>query len=96
MNRNATIADFIDAKTKTSSKERALNPNSEPSGRRIRKIVISTNIAETSLTIKDVVYVIDSGKMRERQFDPARGISAIVETWISKVPRLQSSIEQQS
>lgn len=54
-------------------------------GRHIRKIVIATNIAETSLTIGDVVYVIDSGKVRERQFDAARGISALTEEWISQV-----------
>lgn len=53
--------------------------------RRIRKVVISTNIAETSLTISDVVYVVDSGKLRERQFDASKGISALVEGWISQV-----------
>ncbi len=49
----------------------------------VRKVVIATNIAETSLTIEDVVYVVDSGKLKERRHDAARSMSLLVEDWVS-------------
>jgi ATP-dependent RNA helicase DHX36 len=49
-----------------------------------RKIILSTNIAETSITIPDVKYVVDAGKMREKQYEQARRITQLVCTWISK------------
>lgn len=45
----------------------------DPPPKYTRKIVLATNIAETSVTIPDVVYVIDAGKLRERQYDPHKG-----------------------
>ena len=35
----------------------------------VQKIVVGTNIAETSITIEDVVYVIDAGRVKENQYD---------------------------
>ena len=49
-----------------------------------RKIILSTNVAETSITIPDVQHVIDSGKLRENRYDQIRGISKLSCTWISK------------
>lgn len=49
-----------------------------------RKIILATNIAETSLTIDDVVYVIDSGKAKEKTYDSYSGVGALQTQWISK------------
>ncbi|XP_010414784.1 PREDICTED: DExH-box ATP-dependent RNA helicase DExH4, chloroplastic isoform X2 [Camelina sativa] len=50
----------------------------------IRKVIVATNIAETSLTVEDVVYVIDSGKHKEKRYNPQKKLSRMVEDWISK------------
>ncbi|KAJ3010346.1 ATPdependent RNA helicase [Thoreauomyces humboldtii] len=45
------------------------------------KIVIATNVAETSITVDDVVFVVDSGRMKETRYDPAKGMSSL-EEWV--------------
>jgi Helicase conserved C-terminal domain len=50
----------------------------------VRKVVVATNIAETSLTIEDVVYVVDSGKLKERRYSAARGLSMLVLDHVSQ------------
>ncbi|CAG7847697.1 ATP-dependent RNA helicase Dhx29; AltName: Full=DEAH box protein 29 [Serendipita indica DSM 11827] len=50
----------------------------------IRKIVISSNISETGVTIPDITAVIDSGKHRQMMFDEKRQLSRLVETFIAK------------
>ncbi|KAL2612119.1 hypothetical protein R1flu_023811 [Riccia fluitans] len=44
---------------------------------RRRKIVFATNFAETSLTIPDVRYVVDSGVAKESTFDPKKGMNVL-------------------
>ena len=55
----------------------------------VRKVVLATNIAETSITIDDVVYCVDSGKHRERRHDAARGMGLLVEDFVSRASALQ-------
>ncbi|HWZ96003.1 MAG TPA: ATP-dependent helicase HrpB [Opitutaceae bacterium] len=43
-----------------------------------RKIIVSTNVAETSLTIDGVTAVIDSGLARVARYDPHRGINTLL------------------
>ncbi|CDY10215.1 BnaC05g04580D [Brassica napus] len=49
-----------------------------------RKIVLATNIAESAVTIDDVVYVIDSGRMKEKSYDPYNDVSTLESSWVSK------------
>lgn len=44
----------------------------------IRKIILSTNIAETSVTIDDVVYVVDTGISKEKTYDSKKGRKKII------------------
>ena len=46
--------------------------------RTLRKIVLATSIAETSLTIEDVLVVVDAGRARRARFDPASGMARLV------------------
>ncbi|KAI0200636.1 P-loop containing nucleoside triphosphate hydrolase protein [Astrocystis sublimbata] len=55
----------------------------------MRKVVLSTNIAEASVTIEGIVYVIDSGFVKLRAFDPKTGIESLTVTPISKASAAQ-------
>ncbi|CAL5358288.1 unnamed protein product [Camellia sinensis] len=56
-----------------------------------RKVIFATNLAETSLTIPGVKYVIDSGMVKERWFDSSSGMNVLRVSWIS-----QSSANQRA
>lgn len=49
-----------------------------------RLCVVSTNVAETSLTIPNVKYVIDSGKTKVKLYDKVTGVTSFVVHWTSK------------
>ncbi|ESQ34073.1 hypothetical protein EUTSA_v10006961mg [Eutrema salsugineum] len=50
-----------------------------------RRFIVATNIAETSLTVDGVVYVIDSGYVKQRQYNPSSGMYSLDVIQISKV-----------
>jgi ATP-dependent RNA helicase DHX36 len=55
----------------------------------VRKIVLATNIAETSITINDVAFVIDCGKAKETSYDALNNTPCLLPSWISKVSAQQ-------
>ncbi|KAG5953444.1 hypothetical protein E4U57_005426 [Claviceps arundinis] len=63
----------------------------EPTPNGARKVVLATNIAETSLTIDGIVYVIDPGYVKENIYNPATGMSNLV-----VVPCSRASANQRS
>jgi ATP-dependent helicase HrpB len=56
----------------------------QPDARGRRKVIVATNIAETSLTIEGVRIVVDSGLERRQRFDPATGMSRLETLRISR------------
>ena len=50
----------------------------------VRKIVLATNIAETSITINDIVHVVDSGTHKEERYDLKTKVSCLETVWVSK------------
>ena len=55
----------------------------------LRKIVLATAIAETSLTIQDVRVVVDGGLARRARYDPAKGLQRLVTERVSKAEATQ-------
>lgn len=63
----------------------------EPFSPKVRKVVVATNIAEASVTINGIVYVVDSGFVKLNFFNPKTSTDALV-----VVPASQSSAEQRA
>ncbi|KAI9373677.1 P-loop containing nucleoside triphosphate hydrolase protein [Aspergillus egyptiacus] len=55
---------------------------SPPKGK--RKVIAATNVAETSITIEDIVAVIDTGRVKETSYDPKDNMVRLEEVWASQ------------
>ncbi|KAI0367924.1 pre-mRNA-splicing factor ATP-dependent RNA helicase PRP43 [Pilatotrama ljubarskyi] len=64
-------------------------PPRVPGGPPGRKVVVSTNIAETSLTIDGIVYVVDPGFSKQKVYNPRLRVESLLVSPISKVSAQQ-------
>ncbi|RKP13101.1 P-loop containing nucleoside triphosphate hydrolase protein, partial [Piptocephalis cylindrospora] len=60
-----------------------------PEGARL--CVVATNVAETSLTIPGITYVVDAGRVKEREYDTRSGVQTFSVRWTSKASADQRS-----
>jgi ATP-dependent RNA helicase DDX35 len=61
----------------------------EPAANNTRKVILSTNIAEASVTIDGIVYVIDTGFVKLRAYNPSSGIETLTPVPISRASAIQ-------
>ncbi|KAK7729056.1 hypothetical protein SLS57_002288 [Botryosphaeria dothidea] len=61
----------------------------EPTPENTRKVIVATNIAEASVTIDGIVYVIDCGFVKLRAYNPNTGIETLTATPVSKASATQ-------
>uniref|UniRef100_A0A182SEH4 Helicase C-terminal domain-containing protein n=1 Tax=Anopheles maculatus TaxID=74869 RepID=A0A182SEH4_9DIPT len=71
--------------SKLPSKDQTIVFDRPPDG--VRKIILSTNIAETSITINDIVYVINAGRHKLNMYE--NGVSVLRDEWISTSNEIQ-------
>ncbi|CAI5478313.1 unnamed protein product [Closterium sp. Yama58-4] len=62
--------------------EQKLIFNPPPPG--VTKVILATNMAETSITINDVALVIDTGKAKETSYDAVNNVPCLLPQWVSK------------
>ncbi|KAF3434352.1 hypothetical protein FNV43_RR25455 [Rhamnella rubrinervis] len=55
----------------------------------VRKVVLATNMAEASITINDVVFVVDCGKAKETTYDALNNTPCLLPSWISQASARQ-------
>ncbi|KAF9919235.1 DEAH-box ATP-dependent RNA helicase prp22 [Linnemannia zychae] len=60
-----------------------------PTPRNMRKVIFSTNIAQTSVTIPNIRFVVDSGFVKQKMYDPATGMDALLVMPISQAAATQ-------
>lgn len=61
----------------------------EKQDQNLRKVILATNIAETSITIDGIKYVIDSGLVKIRNYNPNKDLESLIVTEISKSSAMQ-------
>lgn len=69
----------LHAEVTSAEQQRAINQKMRKTinGRPVRKIIVATNVAETSLTIEGIRHVIDSGLIRQTMYDEITGIESL-------------------
>ncbi|MQM18183.1 hypothetical protein Taro_051172 [Colocasia esculenta] len=55
----------------------------------VRKLVLATNMAEASITINDIVFVVDCGKAKETTYDALNNTPCLLPSWISRASARQ-------
>ena len=60
-----------------------------PTTSKTRKVILATNIAETSITIPGIKYVVDSGRVKVRTYDPVTGVDALKVEYVSQAQAWQ-------
>ncbi|TKV91348.1 hypothetical protein SEVIR_9G090500v4 [Setaria viridis] len=55
----------------------------------VRKVVLATNMAEASITINDIVFVVDCGKAKETTYDALNNTPCLLPSWISRASARQ-------